>query len=153
MKTINLIMLFLAVVGMGAFTAGYIRQVDVEIKALEGQILGLRDDLRDRDVQIVDVTAYTANRDECGKDPDNTAIMRRPVPGWTAAVSRDLLADGWTFGDRIWIEGVGLYEIADVMHPRFDRRIDVLVGTKQQAEEFGVREAKMAVRVGGGVEM
>lgn len=102
-----------------------------------------------RDVANVTVTAYTASPDECDQDPGRTAIMAKPVPGWTAAVSRDLLWEGWVFGDRVWIEGVGVFEIADVMHPRWTQRIDVLVGTKDQARGFGVRSGVMAVRIRG----
>jgi 3D (Asp-Asp-Asp) domain-containing protein len=100
-------------------------------------------------VRKVTVTAYTASRDECDEDPGNTAIMTKPVVGWTVAVSRDLLEEGWTFGRKVWIEGVGVREISDVMNEKWSGRIDVLVGKKKDAKRFGRREGVVAVRIGG----
>ena len=121
---------------------------------MEAVVRGLSEEIRravprTRDVRTVTVTAYTASRDECDQDPGRTAIMAKPVPGWTAAVSRDLLGEGWVFGDRVWIEGVGVFEIADVMNAKWTQRIDVLVGTKDQARKFGVLADVMAVRIRG----
>jgi 3D (Asp-Asp-Asp) domain-containing protein len=100
-------------------------------------------------IRKVTVTAYTASLDECDDDPNNTAIMTSPRPGWTVAVSRDLLEDGWGFGRKVWIDGVGVREIGDVMNSRWTGRIDVLVGRKKEAKRFGVREDVVAVRIGG----
>lgn len=100
-------------------------------------------------VRRVTVTAYTASRDECDEDPGNTAIMTKPVVGWTVAVSRDLLEEGWTFGRKVWIDGVGVREISDVMNEKWSGRIDVLVGKKKDAKRFGRREGVVAVRIGG----
>jgi 3D (Asp-Asp-Asp) domain-containing protein len=100
-------------------------------------------------VRKVTVTAYTASRDECDEDPGNTAIMTKPVVGWTVAVSRDLLEEGWTFGLKVWIDGVGVREISDVMNEKWSSRIDVLVGKKKDAKRFGRREGVVAVLIGG----
>jgi 3D (Asp-Asp-Asp) domain-containing protein len=95
------------------------------------------------------MTAYTKSVDETDSDPNHTAIMREGVPGWTVAVSRDLLEAGLVFGTRIWAEGVGVGEVGDVMNSRYRDRIDVMVGTKKQARKFGVKENVLVVRIKG----
>lgn len=88
------------------------------------------------------VTAYTASVDECNSDPTNTATMSKPVPGYTVAVSRDKLH---LLGRRIWVEGMGVYEVTDLMNSRFENRIDVLMGDKRTAKEFGVQERRVVL--------
>jgi len=85
------------------------------------------------------VTAYTASEDECDSDPEVTASLRRPRPGGTVAVSRDLFYSGWVFGKKVYIEGVGIYEINDLMNARHNCRVDVFMGTKKQAWAFGTK--------------
>jgi 3D (Asp-Asp-Asp) domain-containing protein len=79
------------------------------------------------------VTAYTAHRKETGGVPRRTAIMEKPVPGWTCAVSRDL--SHW-LGGRVWIEGIGVRRVNDVMNNRFSHRVDVLVGNSSEAAQI-----------------
>lgn len=46
----------------------------------------------------------------------------------TCAVSRDLLKLGFKYGDEIYISELNdIYRINDTMHPRFSRRIDILI--------------------------
>lgn len=97
----------------------------------------------------ITVTAYTASVNECNEDPENTAIMTRPIPGWTVAVSRDLLEEGWTFGKKIWIEGLGVREIGDLMNNRYEGRIDVLMAKKGNAKRFGLKRDVLVVKIGG----
>jgi 3D (Asp-Asp-Asp) domain-containing protein len=143
----------LIVILLMAITADYLDKIEADIQSLQADVADLQQDQNvvefesTDDVRKVTVSAYTASADECNEDPENTAIMRKPVPGWTAAVSRDLLEDGWVFGTKVWIDGTGLFEVADVMNQRYSNRIDVLVGTKEQARMFGVREGVTAVRV------
>ena len=88
--------------------------------------------------RIVEVTAYTASRSECDRDPHIAASMQAPRPG-TVAVSRDLFDMGWTFGKRVYLKGLGPYTINDVMNERYQMRVDVFMGHRRQAREFGVR--------------
>ncbi len=150
MSALRWCLLCLGCVATGYF-ANHVATVNADIRVMAEQIQSLRAEIVGQDVRVVTVTAYTASRDETNSDPGNTAIMQKPVPGWTIAVSRDLLSDGWAFGDKVWIEGAGLFQIADVMNSRWTRRIDVLVGTKKQARSFGVRQDVTAVRVRGGL--
>ncbi len=86
------------------------------------------------------VTAYTASRRETDNDPEHTATMERPVPGWTCAVSRDL--SHW-LGGRVWIEGVGVRRVNDLMNGRFRQRVDVLVGKPGEAASVSADERKV----------
>lgn len=86
------------------------------------------------------VTAYTpAPRENNGRGKKSgTAIGTRIRPG-IVAVSRDLLRSGWDFGDKVHIEGLGVFIIEDTMHHRFRRTIDVAVPNMAEAQKIGKR--------------
>lgn len=88
------------------------------------------------------VTAYTPDpRENGGKGKKSgTAIGTRIRPG-IVAVSRDLLKSGWNFGDKVHIEGLGVFTIEDTMHQRHRRSIDVAVPDRKEAEKIGKRRA------------
>lgn len=90
------------------------------------------------------VTAYTNRVQETNCDPENTATMERAVVGGTCAVSRDLMH--W-LGGRIYIEGVGVRRVNDLMNARFERSVDIFVGDVKQAKEFG-RQEKQVIFLG-----
>ena len=91
----------------------------------------------------VDLSAYTARVEECDATPEVTAIMEPPVPGWTVAVSRDMQH---MLGARVYIEGIGVRRVNDLMNPRYNRRVDLLVPTVAEAKQVGVRNnVKMVV--------
>jgi 3D (Asp-Asp-Asp) domain-containing protein len=83
------------------------------------------------------VTAYTGRRSETNDDPGNTATMEPPVAGWTCAVSRDLIH--W-LGGRIYIKGIGVRRVNDLMNARFARSIDLYMGDLGNARQFGRQE-------------
>ena len=68
--------------------------------------------------------------------------MESPVPGWTIAVSRDLA--GW-LGKRVYIEGIGVRRVNDLMNSRYSQRIDILKPTVADAREWGVKEVAVYV--------
>lgn len=86
------------------------------------------------------VTAYTpAPRENGGRGTKSgTAIGTRIRPG-IVAVSRDLLRSGWSFGDKVHIEGLGVFTIEDTMHQRYRHSIDVAVPNMAAAEKIGKR--------------
>ena len=92
----------------------------------------------------VDCTAYTASTDECDGDPTITASMTKVRPG-IIAVSRDLFDQGFVFGKKVYIHGLGIYTIADLMNKRYINRIDVFLGTKKAAKEFGLKQMKISL--------
>lgn len=89
-------------------------------------------------LRIVEVTAYSATKEQCDNDPHIAASMKPPKPG-TVAVSRDLFDLGWTFGKTVYLKGLGPYVINDVMNERFKHRVDVFISDTRQAKGFGTR--------------
>ncbi len=84
------------------------------------------------------ITAYTPNPRENGRygGKSGTALGTPVRPG-IVAVSRDLLRAGWDFGDKVRIEGLGVFIIEDTMHQRYRRTIDVAVPNMAAAEKIG----------------
>lgn len=97
-----------------------------------------------REVQQVTVTAYNPAFDQTDGDPLMTASMRKVRVG-TVAVSRDLFDQGWVFGKKVRIEGLGIFEINDLMSPRFTKRVDVFMWDEKEAQAFGKRRIKVAL--------
>ena len=96
------------------------------------------------DVYSLIVTAYTPSIDETDEDPEITAAMIKVRPG-IIAVSRDLFEDGWTFGKKVYIEGMGIYTIGDLMNKKWEKRIDILLFDKKDAHHFGKRQLTVAL--------
>ena len=72
----------------------------------------------------VTLTCYNSEERQTDSTPWITAINTKCRPG-IVAVSRDLLEAGWCFGSRVWIEGMGVYVVEDVMNARIEKGIDV----------------------------
>jgi 3D (Asp-Asp-Asp) domain-containing protein len=107
------------------------------IRVQEAYIVELESRLADKYNRAVTITAYTARSRECDATPNKTAMMIKPRPGRTIAVSRDLFDDGWTFGRSVYIAGLGVFVIEDLMHRRHTRGIDILMGSAREANKFG----------------
>jgi len=88
------------------------------------------------------ITAYTAREEETNEDPRNTALMEEPIPGYTVAVSQDLKR--W-LGKRIYIQGLGVFRVNDLMNKRFTNRVDILVHSVRKAREFGKQQRKVVL--------
>lgn len=96
------------------------------------------------EVLNVTVTAYNPVEEQCDSDPLIAASMRKVREG-TVAVSRDLFDQGWVFGKKIRIEGLGIFEINDLMNKRFTKRVDVFMWDESEARKFGKRVTKAAL--------
>jgi len=91
-------------------------------------------------VRRVLVTAYSLDRRQCDEDLEHTALMTRPTPGRTCAISRSLVRRGW-LGRKIYIEGLGVWVAEDVMSEKWkDDRIDLLL-PHHKAKRFTPRYA------------
>lgn len=95
-------------------------------------------------VRTVTVTAYNPTTSQCDEDPLIAASMRKVRSG-TIAVSRDLFDQGWVFGRKVRIEGLGIFEINDLMNKRFTQRIDIFMWDEDQARQFGKKNVKVAL--------
>lgn len=85
---------------------------------------------------VVTVTAYSPSVEETDHTPNKTALLQKPKPGKTCAVSRDLLN---YLGKKVYVYGYGVFEVNDLMNKRYKRRIDLCMG-KKDAIEFGKKE-------------
>lgn len=94
--------------------------------------------------RYVDCTAYTASEDETDSDPTITASMTKVRPG-IIAVSRDLFDQGFVFGKKVYIEGLGIYTVMDLMNKKYINRIDVFLGNKKEAFSFGAKKVKISL--------
>ena len=88
------------------------------------------------------LTAYTTCYTETNRDNNNTALMQEPVVGWTVAVSRDL---SYLLGKTVYIEGIGVRYVNDLMNSRFKNTVDVLVPNKSYAMHFGVKKGRQVI--------
>jgi len=95
----------------------------------------------------VTITAYSPSEEECDDDPYTTAFQK-PVKEGTIAISRDLENEfGWRLGDKIFIPGLGTFEVWDRMHPRWKKRVDIFFSDSEKAVSFGIKQAR-ATRIG-----
>ena len=90
----------------------------------------------------VDVTAYSGEVRQTNSNPDRTAIMEQPIPGGTCAVSQDMVK---YLGMRVYIKGLGVFRVNDLMNKRFTNRIDLFMASRSRAEDFGLKEDVQAV--------
>jgi len=97
-----------------------------------------------RDVKNITVSAYTPSKKECNEDNNRNAIMKKPRPG-DVAISRDLLKEGWNFGDKVYILGHGIFRIADLMNKRYSNTIDILVFDVKHARKIGRKKTTAAL--------
>jgi hypothetical protein len=78
------------------------------------------------------------------RNPNKTALMKKPISGWTCAISRDLMNRGW-LGKKIYIDGVGMRYASDLMArtykgKKITNQIDLCVGkndVRKQAKKLG----------------
>lgn len=89
----------------------------------------------------VTITAYSPRTQETDSTPDQTALMTKPIPGGTCAVSRDLIC---LLGKKIYVEGYGVYTVTDVMNTRWEYRIDLCMNT-DAAIQFGKQKTNVVL--------
>ncbi len=63
-------------------------------------------------------------------------------PGRTVAVSQDLKR---LLGRKVYIDGLGVRVVEDLMHPRFRQRLDLCLSDREKAMAFGVKRLHMVV--------
>jgi len=91
----------------------------------------------------VTATAYNSHLSQTSGDPWVTAWGDTLNPEMKAiAVSRDLIDSGLTHGRQVQIEGLpGSYTVRDKMHWRWQKKIDVYMGTNvEKAREWGRKD-------------
>ena len=128
--------LLLAVIGFQGMEARRIEEKIVETIVEENKVVEV---IENKNIaRMVEMTAYS------GKHGTITASNTKVRPG-IVAVSRDLFDQGYVFGKKVYIHGLGIYEIADLMNKRFINRIDVFIGSDEEAKTFGISQAKVSL--------
>ncbi|WP_417533819.1 3D domain-containing protein [Marinobacterium stanieri] len=91
-------------------------------------------------------SAYNSVAGQTNDQPNITAWGDKLKPGMkVVAVSRDLIKKGLTHNTMIEIVGLpGRYRVLDKMHRRWDKKIDIYMGTDVDAAlEWGVRPVEI----------
>lgn len=88
----------------------------------------------------INVSAYTAAADECGKSDGVTASGKKVKDKHTLACPPQ-----YEFGTKIHIEGMGTYECEDRGGAIKGNKFDIYVKTKQEAFKFGRRNLQAYV--------
>jgi 3D (Asp-Asp-Asp) domain-containing protein len=126
-------------------TASYIKDLVKQQRKLNGSVERILQ-IQESKFQIVTLTAYhPASRGlNSDSNPDKTATMRKPIPGRTAAISRELLALGWL--GKIYIKDYGVWEATDLMGESVKgKQIDLCFPSRKEALKFGKKEEVFAV--------
>lgn len=89
-------------------------------------------------------TGYSSTTSETDSTPHVTA-SNTPTRLGIIALSRDLLkpytSDApFSFGDRVWLDGLGEFVVEDSMNHRWRRRADIWFPSQEDAIQFGNRE-------------
>ena len=99
------------------------------------------------DYQAITVTAYHPNSRGINSDahPNKTALMRKPISGYTLAVSTELVELGW-LGKKIYIDGWGVGRATDRMGRSIKgKRIDICAPSLKVAKRFGVKKDVLSI--------
>jgi 3D (Asp-Asp-Asp) domain-containing protein len=86
--------------------------------------------------RVVTVTAYSPREGETDDTPFITASNAKVREG-IVAVSRDLFDKGWVFGKKVYIKGMGVFTIEDLMARRKRNQIDIFMYDTDNAIAFG----------------
>ncbi|MFC1855243.1 hypothetical protein ACFL2A_01695 [Thermodesulfobacteriota bacterium] len=90
---------------------------------------------------MVDVTAYSPTKRETDSTPFTTASNKRVQEGYIA-ISRDL-EQYLSFGDKVFIKDIGIFEVQDRMNRRWKKRVDLFFFDTKEARIFGKVKKEM----------
>ena len=89
----------------------------------------------------VTVTAYNSDPAQTDDTPHLTASMQNVRPG-VLAVSRDLLeVYGLQYGQKVVLDGYGIFVVADTMAKRWKKRVDIWIADKKAALLHGKQKS------------
>lgn len=121
-----------------------LEEANYEIRVLK-DIINDHEQFNNRSAKVK-ITFYAPSLGGINSDsnPNKTAIMDKPVAGWTCAISRDLVEKGW-LGRKLYIKGLGIRYASDIMGASYKgkpitNQIDICVGksdVQTEARMFG----------------
>ena len=93
------------------------------------------------------VTGYSSTADQTDSTPFLTATMTSVRPG-VIALSRDLIQRynpeaPFRYGDRVIVEGIGVFVVEDTMNKRYERRADIWFPTRDEAKQWGKKQLSL----------
>ena len=97
--------------------------------------------------KTVDVSVSAYSMAEQYDSNGKTASGMIPQPGFIA-ISRDLVREhGLSFGDTVWIKGLGEYVVQDWTHLRKSNTVDIFMESYRKAKNFGIKKLKMIIEL------
>ena len=108
-------------------------------KNLKKDIIKLEQKFNNSTLVKVTVTYYCpwARGTNSDSNPNKTALMTTPKPGYTIAISKSLVEKKW-LGYKVYVEGFGIGKIEDKMGSSIKGdHIDICVGTAKEAFQKG----------------
>jgi 3D (Asp-Asp-Asp) domain-containing protein len=103
-------------------------------------------------LQVI-ITGYSSTVEETDSTPFLTASMTSVRPG-IIALSRDLIrrynpSAPFRFGDRVHVEGIGVFTVEDTMNERWERRADIWFPSAEEARRWGRRTLAISLVTSG----
>ena len=117
-----------------------------QLNSIYEEVKSLREIIQS-DYQVVTVTAYHPNSRGINSDahPNKTALMRKPISGYTLAVSTELVKLGW-LGKKIYVDGWGVGHATDRMGKSVEgKHIDICAPSLKVAKRFGVKKDVLSI--------
>jgi 3D (Asp-Asp-Asp) domain-containing protein len=87
----------------------------------------------------VTITSYNPTKRQCDSSPFYGPKGELVTPG-IVAISKDLREAGIKHGDKVILEGYGVFTVADSMHHRWRRKVDIISLIPGYSKKFGVRK-------------
>ena len=98
---------------------------------------------------VVTVTKYSPTVAECDGTPFITSIDERVHEGGLA-VSQDFLKEHkLKYGDKVFIEGLGIFEVNDCMNIRHKYAVDIFTFSTKDAKKFTPIKAHLYLIIRG----
>ena len=149
----GIIILVIIIISIQAPIMMYLRKVQktnlqiyTQLNSMYEEVKALRETIQS-DYQVITVTAYHPKSKgiNSDKNPNRTALMKRPIPGYTLAISTELVELGW-LGKKIYINGWGVGQATDRMGNSIKgKQIDICAPSLKLAKYFGIKKGIQAV--------
>ncbi len=99
-------------------------------------------------MSIVRVTAYCYPNASCPSSSKGRTASGVRVRDGILAVSRDVEENlNLAFGDRVLLNGLGVYQFQDRTSPRLRKTVDIYMSSHHKAHRFGVRRYVVLVKL------
>ena len=149
----GIIILVIIIISIQAPIMMYLRKVQkinlqiyTQLDSMYEEVKTLREIIQS-DYQVITVTSYHPKSKGINSDgdPNRTALMKRPIPGYTLAISTELVELGW-LGKKIYINGWGVGHATDRMGRSIKgKHIDICAPSLKVAKRFGVKKDVLSI--------